>query len=483
MANPWIAEIARINNLIQTTQRNIARDQALISANPNSPDAGRWQQQIASGENYIVDLRAQLAQFTDEYNQYEGRTVLARPVVDPTVETGTNAPVRTIEQTQATSAQDGVNVGIPLPDETGAIGSIRRNPETGELYDAGGLQAPTDRGVGAGTGNSADATRGNDNNPPVPANSAQQTINQTFATQAIISQPNVLDQYSSYTYAISWWLLTPEQYNASQLAPAPNTGNWSLLCQSGGAPVGQRNPSFPVDFYLDDLEIETYLMGKGTNMSTNAADIRFKVVEPNGLTLIQRLYEAVVNAYKFPKATAGANPTVNTNVSQVTPNYGSAIYALTIEFYGYDSQGNLVAPARGQYTINGQLGNNNSQAVIRKYYPFLIQNITFRTVTNQIEYQVTGKPIPYATGTSQARGTIPFAFALAGTTVSQLLQGSPVPINVNNDQDQGTRRSSPAPNINQVVSDSVIVDQSRAQTDANGNFTGDTTSPFNVVAP
>jgi len=374
---------------------------------------------------------------------------------------------------------DGVDLAVPVPTLT--TGESQATPAATVNDDSPG-QAPSSPGVSAGTSNNSEATRGNDNTPPPSNNTTQQTINQTFATQAIIAQPNVLDQYSSYTYAISWWLLTPEQYNASQLAPAPNTGNWSLLCQSGGAPVGQRNPSFPVDFYLDDLEIETYLMGKGTNMSTNAADIRFKVVEPNGLTLIQRLYEAVVNAYKFPKAAAGANPTVNTNVSQVTPNYGSAIYALTVEFYGYDSQGNLVAPARGQYTINGQLGNNNSQAVIRKYYPFLIQNITFRTVANQIEYQVTGKPIPYATGTSQARGTIPFAFALAGTTVAQLLQGSPIPVNVVNNE-SGARISAPAPNINQVVADSVIVDATRAQVDDNGNFTGETTSPFNVVAP
>jgi hypothetical protein len=381
--------------------------------------------------------------------------------------------------------------GLAQPVPVLTTGESQATPPASSNDDAPG-QAPSSGGVGAGTSANSYDSRGSDNTPPPNSNTTQQAINQTFANQPITAQPNVLDRYSSYTYAVSWWLLTPEQYNSSQtgLAPAPNTGNWTLLCQSGGAPVGQRNPSFPFDFYIDDLEIETYLMGKGTNMSTNAADIRFKVVEPNGLSLIQRLYEAVVNAYKNTSpvsnnTTTNSNPTVNTNATRVAPNYAAAIYALTIEFYGYDSQGNLISPARGQYTINGQIGNSNNQAVIRKYYPFLIQNITFRTVANQIEYMVQGKPVPYSTGTSQARGTIPFAFSLAGQTVAQLLQGSPVPANSNTDRGARTSTPAPAQGGQPAANPGASVNDIRASAgvDANGNFTGETASPFSVVAP
>ena len=377
------------------------------------------------------------------------------------------------------------SLATPVPTLT--TGQSQTTPQPSANDDAPAA-APNSPGVGAGTTTSSSTSRGNDNTPPSSNNTAQQTINQTFANQPIVSQPNVLDRYSSYTYAISWWLLTPEQFAASQSsqAPAPNTGNWTLLCQSGGAPVGQRNPAFPLDFYIDDLEIETYLMGKGTNMSTNAADIRFKIVEPNGLSLIQRLYEAVVNAYKNPSSATtptGTATTNTTNVTQVTPNYAAAIYALTIQFYGYDSQGTLITPARGQYSINGQIGNNNNQAVIRKYYPFLIQNITFRTVANQIEYQLVGKPVPYGTGTAQARGTIPFAFSLSGTTVAQLLQGSPVPATVATDR--GARTSSPSPAVNVAPNPGASVNDISASTgvDQFGNFTGETGSPLSVAAP
>ena len=339
--------------------------------------------------------------------------------------------VKTTQQSQATPVE---NFGV-------------RDPNS---WDDAPKNASGSPGVGTGTSTNSADSRGNDDNPPSSSNTTQQVINQQFAGQAIVPQPNVLDQYASYTYAISWWLLTPDQYNASQNTRAPSfdTGNWTLLCQSGGAPVGQRNSNFPVDFYLDDLEIETFLMGKGTSMSTNAMDLRFKVVEPNGITLIQRLYEAVVGVYKSPTASTGTTgtsfaPGVNTNAVKGTPNYAAAIYALTIQFYGYDSQGNLAAPATGQYAINGQLGANNNTAVIQKYYPFQIINITFRTVANQVEYLVTGRPVPYATGTAQARGTIPFAFSLAGQTAGQILQGSAIPYAVS--ASPGERQTTASP--------------------------------------
>ena len=321
-----------------------------------------------------------------------------------------DAPLRTIEQTQSTPPNP---VSNP-------------NPLNITNDDDGNPWAPDTSGVGAGTGSNAYNARGNDNTPPASSTTNQQVINQSFANRPITPQPNVLDQYASYTYAISWWILTPDQYNnlssGEELAPAFDTGNWSLLVQSGGAPIAGRNPAFPLDYYLDDLEIETFLMGKGTGMSTNGMEIKFKVVEPNGLTLLQNLYKATTAVYKNIKA----------------PNYGAAQYCLTIEFYGYDANGNLVAPA------TGGIAGATAQSVIKKYYPFIIQNITFRTVANQVEYMVTGTPVPYATNSAQARGTIPSAFQLSGQTVSQLLVGGGSPATTT-PTSPGERTTTPSP--------------------------------------
>jgi hypothetical protein len=374
-------------------------------------------------------------------------------------------------------------IASPSPDlasPTVTTGQSQSTPAP-NARDDGPTQAPTSGGAGAGTSPNAFDSRGPDNTPPASRGTTQQAINTAFAAQIISPRPNELDQYASYTYAISWWLLTPEQYNnlgaTGRRAPAPGTGNWTLLIQSGGAPIAGRSQFFPDDFYFDDLEIESFLMGKGTNMSNNAMEIRFKVVEPNGLTLIQRLFDAVSFAYKnpAPPASAAAGAQVSANqTSGAVPNYAAAQYCLTIEFYGYDSQGNLSAPIKGS-------SGTGAQATIRKYYPFLLRNITFRTQANQVEYHVVASPVPYDTGTAQARGTIPFAFELAGTTVSQLLQGGPLA--GNNRGDDG-RQTQPQPaNIDNLINSGIAQDQARAQVDQNGNFTGETTSPFNVVAP
>ena len=391
-----------------------------------------------------------------------------------------------LQAQRETLVRDYVASGANLASPTVTTSQSQSTPPV-NTRDDGPTQAPTQGGVGAGTSANASDSRGPDNTPPVSRSTTQQDINTTFASQAIAPRPNVLDQYASYTYAISWWLLTPEQYNnlgsGRNRAPVPNTANWSLLIQSGGAPTAGRNAAFPDDFYFDDLEIETVLAGKGTGMSNNGTSIRFKVVEPNGLTLLERLFQAVSTAYRNPAPAAGVasgfaapgdEDAQQTPFRQQIPNYAAAQYCLTIEFYGYDSTGNLVAPATGN-------SGTGPQAVIKKYYPFLLKNITFRTVDNQVEYLVEAVPVPYDTGTGQARGTIPFPFALAGTTVSQLLQGGPLPVSAATNNDE---RSSPAPNnVDTFLDQTAVIDSQQAQVDANGNFTGSTTSPFNVVAP
>jgi hypothetical protein len=116
--------------------------------------------------------------------------------------------------------------------------------------------------------------------------------------------------------------------------------------------------------------------------------------------------------------------------------------------------------------------------VITKYYPFTLTDIKFTVANKAIEYSIFGKPIPMKYNSSTDRGTIPHDFVMTGQTVSQLLNGKP--ITTRNTTDRGARQDQPAP-VNQAVAASVVVEQSRAVVDANGNFTGETASPFTVV--
>ena len=95
------------------------------------------------------------------------------------------------------------------------------------------VNAGSTPGAGYGSG-VQNAARKNDDNPNATNGSnrqtTQQVLTQTF-NGIIRTQQNQLDQYASYTYALSWYLLTPQQYTDFQ-AGVKNSSQWSLLMHS-----------------------------------------------------------------------------------------------------------------------------------------------------------------------------------------------------------------------------------------------------------
>lgn len=292
-------------------------------------------------------------------------------------ETGTNAPVRKLEQTQQTPAAN------PNSDKPAVT------------TDAGAPGRPDDN-LGANK------------------NATQQSINANFS-QKITPRSNVLDLFASYTYSVTWYLLTPEQYNLAQRQQRKAVNNWNILVQSGGAPVqpesadqAGRNQFFNVDYYIDNLSITHNYSGKGTGGATNHTDIKFQIIEPNGITFIPNLANAVQTLYK----------TMQPPMAGV---WSQAQYCLCIRFYGYDEAGNLVQVGR-----SGALGKNNAsdpKAGVEKYIFFTIANVTTKIHSKQIVYDVTAAPLTEGTGLSQNRGTIPFAYQLTGATVGEVIGG------------------------------------------------------------
>jgi hypothetical protein len=116
-------------------------------------------------------------------------------------------------------------------------GQSQSTPANNAREDAP-TQAPTSGGVGAGTSSNAYDSRGPDNNPGPNTAATQQALavfSTSNANQLIPTQPNQLDQYASYTYSISWYLLSPAQFTAMVKAQKANVTGWQLLMQSGGA--------------------------------------------------------------------------------------------------------------------------------------------------------------------------------------------------------------------------------------------------------
>jgi hypothetical protein len=464
-------EITALRARIQTAEANIP----IAEAQGNFSYARSQRNAIEISQQKIADLEVQLqeAQRLDSLGTESSGQIVAEeqqaradnattqnPPAEPFVESstglnvlpeediefGTNGPVRPIEQTQATPQP-------PLP----AFASPG---------DEDAVQSPfaaTQTGVGAGRD---DAVQPN-------SLSVQQTINANFS-QRIDPRPNILDQYASYTYSLTWYLITPEQFRTMSLQQKKNISAWQILMQSAGAPITPgngtpgRNEFFTNDFYMDNLIIDQALAGKGTGAAQNSVELQFTVTEPNGFTLIENLYRAVSTYYK------------QNNLNAKGPVYLNAQYVMCIRFYGYNDFGELVQVGKTTNPGGGNPGpalSTDVKAVVEKFLPFTITEINTRLVNRQVEYQVKAVGTPYVTAFSSQRGTIPFDFELAGTTVGEVLNGRPVGTNYT--RTEGRVDSGQPPSVNPTTP----LNSGNAGVDALGNFTGDTTSPFTVVAP
>ena len=409
-----------------------------------------------------------------EANPATGRIFAAPPTTSPTNaqlvptvnagngDRGTDAATRTFLQTQSTTDANGYNVGIALPDETGTVGTIRQNPETGELYDTGGANAPTSTGVGQyddATGvdaavarnaqDDADNAYGGNSLAEYEALSAATAgsaavknapgnISTTGENLRILPQPNVLDRFASYTYRASWYLMTPDQYRQLIVSKKKRINGYMLLMQSGGAGVntggaqgasapqqGQayvdgsvapnrvpgagdadagRNPFFPDDFYFDSITMDNLIVGNGSRAAHSVANIKFTVVEPANITLLDRLYDAVQDFM----------PTTGQKI-----NYTAVVYLMVIRFYGYDENGNLVT----NIGAPDKTGKSDPNAVIEKYIPFKITKCDWSVEGKLVSYNIEGAPIGVSVAAGTRRGTIPYDIQLTAKSIGELLGG------------------------------------------------------------
>jgi hypothetical protein len=295
------------------------------------------------------------------------------------IETGTDERIRPLNETQATP---------PAP------------PQPFSVLDDDGNVLPGTAAQSAGVG------ARNDDSGVATKNSTRAEIDNVFR-QGITPQPNVLDQYASYTYTASVYLMKSEDVKTlinqkKKILPANQ-----LLFQSGGAPTAGRNTYFSNDYYIDKIEIATTITGKGTNMAHNANLIKMTVIEPSGITLLNNLDKAVQGLLGTPQ--------------KKKTNFASAIYLLVIRFYGYDDQGNLV---RGG--IAPPDGSTSGSAFVEKFYPIAINKINFKVANKLVEYEIEATSSNYHIALGSSRGTIPYNVEIGGITVKDALTGPTV---------------------------------------------------------
>ena len=225
------------------------------------------------------------------------------------------------------------------------------------------------------------------------------TTNQTIGTQTVVTPigdsayPNILHNYSSYTYNLSLHTVSINQYNSfssTKTGYTPEDG--AVLIASAGRwdNTPKRSKNFnDADFFFDKMTLETVIGSVEYAQNSNVINISFSIIEPYGMTLVNRLLDLAKDYSTDPH-----NKSVQANVLQLP-------YLLQIDFFGY-------APDAIPQKINN----------ITKYIPIMITGIKFRVSTSGSEYDFTAVPYNHQAFT-ETNGSTPAKVQVSANSLKE----------------------------------------------------------------
>lgn len=228
---------------------------------------------------------------------------------------------------------------------------------------------------------------------------------------------NPLGDFSSYTYRISLYAITPESYNRYK-----KTGIWEskelyLICQSGGSSTNptldsQRAAGFDLDFYIDDVEMTTNVNAKEVGLSTNTTFINFKVYEPFGATFPTKLVDAI--------SAIQQQSDMAREVTELTEALWGH-FLISMRFYGYDENGQLITSEK--YNNGAFTKNLDSSATFERSFPIQIKEFKFKLEGKGQVYDIKTCTLETGEGLGTKRATFSFSKSANGQTVEEVLGG------------------------------------------------------------
>lgn len=265
---------------------------------------------------------------------------------------------------------------------------------------------------------------------------------------------NPLANFSSYTYQISLYMITPDAYNSFVLggrknlnnivdvttttaqtarnattsanaqtatpgsppppsSPTSTTGGAYLIAQSGGInnTNSKRAPEFDLDFYIDNLKIEQVISTKEVGAPTNFTKATFTITEPYGFSLLTKLRRA---------QTSLATVTNTPNFDKVQDPVRQ-IYILGIRFLGYDKDGNIIDPS----TITDSVGDpfGNAFGLYERFYDIIITELKFKIAGKAVVYNIVAGNASSMVGFGTKIGSLDQDVNIQADTVYNALMG------------------------------------------------------------
>lgn len=234
---------------------------------------------------------------------------------------------------------------------------------------------------------------------------------------------NPLSMFSSYTYNLALYMVTPDKYNQFVKTGGVLTrdGQVFVVCQSGG--INNRSETRALttetgigyDYYMDDLNIQMLLPG-GADGASVGTTMSFKIYETNGFTFTQELSRASTKVNQASELLKN-NP--------VKPNSMQQCYIIGVRFYGYDVNGNLVSeqnnPLPSQYKTNF---NSDKNAVLERFFPIQINTMKFKLDGRMVVYNFEAVILGERASCGEINGIVKSACQLTGSTVKDVLIGN-----------------------------------------------------------
>lgn len=211
------------------------------------------------------------------------------------------------------------------------------------------------------------------------------------------SQPieNPLNQYPSYAYNLSLHLLSPDEFNrivaGEDYIPRrvliASAGRYNAV-ENNATNSFNRDPNFTNDFYFEDMNLTTVIVATENNRNTNAVRVDFTLIEPYGLTLVDKLMKASRDMMQ-------GKPT----------NYLDNAYLLQIDFFAMNDAGEIVGNLSG----------------LTKRIPVHLSNMGIQASSKGTEYRIIATSFNH-TAFDQSINKTPANFEVVARTVADFFQ-------------------------------------------------------------
>ncbi len=232
-------------------------------------------------------------------------------------------------------------------------------------------------------------------NPSAKAKVTDKTLPEVPVTG--VTTYNVLDNYDSYTYGLALHILDKSEYNAMVENAGKDFKPKTTLIASAGRDAGptgtKRAPGWEDNFFFDKLSFSSILGLNKDSRGTNVINIDFTIIEPMGLSLIDRLIRTTKSLYAAGRTASG-----NNNTTEIT--YFHNCYLLQIDFF--DSQEGCLTE-------------------LRKFLPIKLTDLKIKVTSRGSEYSFSAQPFGHQ-AFFQSIASTPANFECVAGTLREFFQ-------------------------------------------------------------